>query len=129
LNLLVEIAPNIVVRSDIDLLVVVLQNLIGNSVKYSSRGAVRVHSDDLEVPFGRQWVLSVSDEGPGIRPSQLGHLFTPFRRGETHGSDGVGLGLAIARQAASALGGHLSVRSEVGIGSTFSLAVPHDARS
>jgi len=57
----------------------------------------------------------------------LAHLFTPFRRGETHGSDGVGLGLAIARQAASALGGHLSVRSEVGIGSTFSLAIPYDA--
>jgi len=47
LNLLVEIPPNTVVWSDIDLLVVVLQNLIGNSVKYSNRGTVRVHSDDL----------------------------------------------------------------------------------
>ena len=54
-------------------------------------------------------VLWVSDEGPGIAPEQMGHIFEAFRRGEIHGQQGVGLGLAIASQAAKLLDAILSV--------------------
>jgi signal transduction histidine kinase len=126
LELRVEVPRDAVVRSDADLLVVVLQNLVGNSVKYSERGLVRVRSQNIEGRLGARCVLSVSDEGPGISPIYMNDIFVAFRRGETHGREGRGLGLAIARRAANALGGRLSVESEVGVGSTFTLSVPCD---
>ena len=70
------------------------------------------------------WVLSVSDEGPGIAPEHLRNIFEAFRRGEMHGQSGVGLGLAIASRAAKLLGAELTVESKLGVGSTFRLAFP-----
>lgn len=71
-----------------------------------------------------RWVLSVSDEGPGIRPEHAERIFQAFRRGEAHGQEGVGLGLAIAAQAAKLLEAELSVTSTPGQGTTFRLALP-----
>ena len=71
-----------------------------------------------------RWVLSVSDEGPGIAPEQLQIIFKAFRRGEAHGQEGVGLGLAIASEAAKLLDAELTVKSEVGRGSVFRLSLP-----
>ncbi len=70
------------------------------------------------------WVLSISDEGPGIAPENLSNLFDAFKRGETHGKPGVGLGLTIAAQAARLLGGELAVESKLNVGSTFRLMLP-----
>ena len=76
---------------------------------------------------GGAWqVLTVSDEGPGIAPKNLKAIFEAFRRGHTHGEDGVGLGLAVASQAAKRLGAELTVASKVGEGSTFRLALPEE---
>ena len=107
--------------TDRDLLVLVLQNLIANAVKYSNAGTVAVAA---KPGAQRSSVISVSDEGPGIAPESLSHLFAPFTRGETHGQGGVGLGLSIARQAAEALNGTLRAESVVGKGSTFILEIP-----
>jgi signal transduction histidine kinase len=72
-------------------------------------------------------VLWVSDEGPGIAPEQMGHIFEAFRRGEIYGQQGVGLGLAIASQAAKLLDAILSVESRLGVGTTFRLTLPQSS--
>ena len=74
------------------------------------------------------WELSVTDHGPGIAPQHRQRLFDAFARGETHGQPGVGLGLAIAAQAAKLLGGRLTFESEVGAGSTFRVLIPEMRR-
>jgi signal transduction histidine kinase len=107
-------------HSDRELLTLVLQNLLGNAVKYSRSGTVRVSA--TEDPLG--WRVAVSDQGPGIPPERRDALFQAFSRGETHGEPGVGLGLTIAAQAARLLGSDLSVASTVGVGTTFSFSVP-----
>ena len=120
-NLAIEVRPRTMVASDGELLSLVLQNLVGNSVKYSTGGTVRIGSDQAS-ETGRQ-VIWVSDQGPGIAPEKMGHIFEAFKRGEVHGQGGVGLGLAIASQAAKLLGAELTVDSELGIGSTFRLSL------
>ncbi|HYE17884.1 MAG TPA: HAMP domain-containing sensor histidine kinase [Tepidisphaeraceae bacterium] len=116
----VEVEPA-ACASDGDLIALVLQNLVGNAVKYSARGCVRVRGGPAA---DGGCVLSVSDDGPGIAPQYLDHVFEAFRRGDSHGQDGVGLGLTIVAQAAKLLGGELSVESAPGRGSTFRLTLP-----
>jgi signal transduction histidine kinase len=116
-------------HSDRELLTLVLQNLLGNAVKYSRSGTVRVTATGHELG----WQVAVRDQGPGIPPERRDALFQAFSRGETHGEPGVGLGLSIASQAARLLGSELTVDSTVGVGSTFSFTVPpartEDSRS
>ncbi|HSV13754.1 MAG TPA: sensor histidine kinase, partial [Tepidisphaeraceae bacterium] len=108
-----------VAHTDKDLLALILQNLIGNAIKYTPRGSVRVV---VEPPAdGRGVRIAVQDQGPGISPEHLANLFEPFQRGETHGQPGVGLGLSIAHQAAELIGAKLRATSTVGKGSTFTL--------
>jgi len=117
----VEIPPDTVVESDAELLSLILQNLIGNAVKYSNHGTVRVGVNGDAPPWRPS--LFVSDDGPGIAPGKMEHIFELFRRGDVHGQQGLGLGLAIASQAAKLLGAGLTVESELGLGSTFHLAM------
>jgi signal transduction histidine kinase len=98
----------------------VLQNLLGNAVKFSSGGTVRVTA--VDDPVG--WKISVIDQGPGIAPDKLDAIFKAFGRGETYGQPGVGLGLTIASHAARILGSQLTVESKLGQGSKFSFVVP-----
>jgi signal transduction histidine kinase len=58
----------------------------------------------------------------------IGHIFNPFKRGESHGQRGVGLGLAIASQAAMLLGARLTVESQMGVGSKFGLSLLEDRK-
>ena len=115
--------------SDEGLLTLVLQNLLGNAVKYSSGGRIKVLARNNLDNEDIDWVLSVSDQGPGIAPENLSHLFDAFRRGDTYGQPGVGLGLAIASEATRLLGGKLEIESEIGTGSTFRLMLPRKERS
>lgn len=123
LALSVEAPCNAVAQSDSALIALVLQNLVGNSVKYSTRGTVRVICRRQRRERGWQWVLSVGDEGPGIPPRLLAHVFAAFQRGEAHDGEGFGLGLAIALEAAGMLGADLWAESQVAVGSTFHLAL------
>ena len=126
----VDVRLGTVVESNGDLITLVLQNLVGNGVKYSSRGTVRVGFDAAAGAGadgrGSRRSLWVSDDGAGIAPAKVGDIFAAFRRGEVHGQSGVGLGLAIASQGAGLLGAELTVESTVGLGSTFRLAFPPD---
>jgi signal transduction histidine kinase len=102
----------------------VLNNLIGNAVKFSHRGsAVRV-SVTRE---GDAVKVSVADQGQGIPANELQRLFVPFSKTSVKGTEGessTGLGLAITKRIVEAHGGMLEVSSEVGKGSTFTFTLP-----
>jgi signal transduction histidine kinase len=116
-----EIRPGAVIESDPGLLSLVLQNLVGNGVKYSAGGSVHVgFADETQQDSA---VIRVSDEGPGIAPEKIAHIFDAFERGDSHGQQGLGLGLAIASEAAKFLGTNLTVESKLGIGTTFRLTL------
>jgi signal transduction histidine kinase len=127
IKLEVEIRPGTVFESDPELLSLVLQNLVGNSVKYSNGGSVVVGFAGKDRQASA--VIWVSDNGPGIAPEKIGHIFEAFKRGEIHGQQGLGLGLAIASQAAKLLGADLAVESKIGIGTTFRLTVAQRSRT
>ncbi len=97
----------------------VLLNLLSNAVKYNKPGGSIIVSGSAPAP-GRVR-LTVSDTGFGISPEKLERLFVPFERLGAESSDieGTGIGLALSRGIAAALGGDLGVTSEVGVGSAF----------
>jgi two-component system, OmpR family, sensor kinase len=108
---------------DPEYLRVLLVNLVENAIKYSGRGSsVTVDTRRTE----RGIVLTVADTGPGIPASALPLLFERFYRVESarSSSSGSGLGLAISREIAEAHGGTLTVESELGRGSRFTLLLP-----
>ncbi|MEM6789520.1 MAG: ATP-binding protein [Myxococcota bacterium] len=100
----------------------VLQNLLGNAVKFTERGSVclRARRGDERL------LLSVEDTGPGIPDDVVPRLFDPFVQGDASpakAAGGTGLGLAISRQLVEMMGGRLEVETEVGVGSSFSFAI------
>jgi signal transduction histidine kinase len=97
IRLRLEIPANATVESDRELITLVLQNLIGNAVKYSNQGTVTVSARPRQDPVRDGWEIVVADEGPGIAAHHRERMFQAFARGETHGQPGVGLGLAIAK--------------------------------
>jgi signal transduction histidine kinase len=103
----------------------VLRNLVDNALKFTPAGAVLVTAH--RTSDGEQAVLEVRDTGVGIAPDDLPHLFEPFYqvgRSSTRTTGGVGLGLSIARQLITLLGGRVSVTSTPGTGTTFRVEVP-----
>jgi heavy metal sensor kinase len=119
-----EIPIDISIRGDADHLIRLFLNLLDNAVRYTPRGGrvvVQATETDGEV------CVSVSDNGPGIAPEHLAHLFERFYRTEAARSrhaGGAGLGLAMAYEIARWHGGILTVRSEPGQGTTFTVRLP-----
>ncbi len=106
----------------------ILNNLAGNAVKFTSEGFVKIKTAYSE-GTGTSGILSVAvqDTGPGISADNIKTLFQPFTQFHSHTSGreaGTGLGLAISRRLAELMGGTLSIESELGAGSTFTLDVP-----
>ena len=99
----------------------ILLNLFSNAIKYNRQGGV-VTVGDVEIA-GDRLRISISDEGDGIAEDDLERLFTPFERLGVERTDveGTGLGLAVSKSLAEAMGGSIGVRSEPGKGSTFVL--------
>jgi signal transduction histidine kinase len=124
--------PN--VMGDLPALSQCLQNLIANAVKYSGTNRwIGISASVHETKANQKEVrISVQDHGRGISSSELGHIFEPFYRSpnvvdaQIHGT---GLGLAVAKRIAQAMGGRLSVLSELNVGSTFTLHLPVAFRS
>lgn len=107
-------------------LVSIVRNLVGNALKYGGRCWIRVNVG-FEEERDRH-VVEVADTGPGIAPEKVPLLFERFYRGTASGDhEGFGLGLFIVRSLTRALGGEISVESEVGRGTRFVVAVPRAA--
>ncbi|MDI1336570.1 MAG: PAS domain S-box protein [Lacunisphaera sp.] len=108
--------------TDPNLLHHILSNLLGNAVRYSPAGAavtVRVECDAWRLR------LSVEDHGIGIPPADRARIFESFERGSNVGNiQGTGLGLNIVKRMTDLLGGHITLRSVVGGGTRFTLALP-----
>jgi signal transduction histidine kinase len=124
LELEVDVPEEARAAGDEGLLVLTLHNLLCNAIKYSSKGKVKISACSKSNGEEQAWVISISDQGPGIAPENLKHLFEAFRRGNTYGTPGVGLGLSIASHATILLGGMLEVESKVNDGSTFRFVLP-----
>jgi len=125
LTLRADISPNVPpVECETVYLRRVIDNLLGNAIKFTPAGGVvtaRVWHEDDRV------ALQVSDTGVGIPPEQQGRIFERFY--QVNGSmrrryGGVGLGLALVKEVIEACGGEIAVESEVGRGSTFTVTLP-----
>jgi len=124
-----QIAPDLpLVSVDLPAVSHCLQNLIANAVKYGGETRwIGVRAYFAEGKRGREVRIEVRDRGMGIAPADLPRIFDPFYRSpavvgaQIHGT---GLGLALARGVAAAMNGELTVESESGKGSTFTLALP-----
>ena len=113
-------------RSDRKRLKQVLSNLLSNAIKYNRPGG-QVHVRVIEDAGQLSWI--VQDTGKGLTIEQLARLFTPFDRLGAQFSDiaGAGVGLALSRQLAQAMGGDIVATSEVGVGSCFTLRLPRQS--
>jgi signal transduction histidine kinase len=106
----------------------VLDNLIGNAVKYSPGGGVITIVCVRESDEAGAWaILSVRDQGVGIPASDIGRIFERFQRaGNVHGISGTGIGLATISEVVEQHGGTITVDSTEGRGSTFTIRLPID---
>jgi len=114
------------IRADRERLTQILTNLLTNAVKFTSTGSISVewHADEETVR------IRVRDTGRGIPAEKLAAVFEPFVQADRSTEEqrhGVGLGLAISRELARAMGGDLTVESTVSAGSTFTLRLPRSA--
>ena len=122
--------PNLpVVHADFNALLQCVQNLITNAVKYSGGSkSISVHAEaGWETGRAHEVRITVADHGIGIDREDLDHIFEPFYRSpkvaesEVHGT---GLGLALAKTFAEAMGGSITVKSEIGKGTAFTVHLP-----
>jgi signal transduction histidine kinase len=119
-----ECSDELSVIADRDRLNQILVNLLSNAVKFSPRGGeVRIRCEVRE----HLVAMHVEDDGHGIAEDKLEEIFEPFVQlssGLTRTAEGSGLGLAISRELARLMGGDVTVQSELGKGSTFTLTLP-----
>jgi CheY-like chemotaxis protein len=104
-----------------------MSQLIGNGVKFTPQGKIEVNAS-LETVAGKEWlVMNTTDTGIGIPSEKLQAIFQSFQQGErglSRGYPGLGLGLALTRRLAQVMGGSVSVSSQEGQGSTFTVRLP-----
>jgi len=126
LTLTSEISPDLPseLYGDTKRLQQIIINLVGNAIKFTKTGEVRV---TLERPAPARWAIMVSDTGVGIPSSEHASIFEPFRQVNnsiTRENRGSGLGLAITKQLVELMGGQISIESEIGKGSLFVISLP-----
>tara|TARA_R110000787_G_scaffold224304_1_gene332474 strand:- start:639 stop:1397 length:759 start_codon:yes stop_codon:yes gene_type:complete len=117
--------PSCLVLADVRRTRQILINLMGNAIKFTNAGQISVIVAETENKVN----IDVTDTGPGIEPEELEKIFEAFHQADLTASRsvaGTGLGLSVARELARLGGGTIHVRSEVGIGSTFTLSIPKE---
>ena len=108
----------------------ILVNLVGNAIKFSEPGGkISVRMEAIPASMGESPLLrmEVEDSGIGMTPAQIAQLYVPFQQADTSTTrrfGGTGLGLSITQKLAEAMGGTISVRSQVGKGSCFTVEIP-----
>jgi signal transduction histidine kinase len=114
-----DVEENVRVKADPELLTLVWNNLFSNAIKFTDEGGKISLSMKSE---NSRAVVKISDTGCGISPEVGKHMFEKFYQGDTsHASKGNGLGLALVKRVIDITGGDISVSSEVGKGSTFTV--------
>ena len=117
----VQVTESMLCRSDAFRIKQIVNNLVGNAIKYTDKGEVRVGVNIAN----RQLSISVKDTGCGMTPNELQTVFNAFTRlPGAQGKEGVGLGLTITREIVTLLGGNIRVQSTKGKGSTFTVSLP-----
>jgi signal transduction histidine kinase len=114
-----DVEENVRVKAEPELLTLVWNNLFSNAIKFTDEGGKI--SLSMKSENGRA-VVKISDTGCGISPEVGKHMFEKFYQGDTsHASKGNGLGLALVKRVIDITGGDISVSSEVGKGSMFTV--------
>ena len=117
----VQVTESMLCRSDAFRIKQIVNNLVGNAIKYTDKGEVCVGVNIAN----RQLSISVKDTGCGMTPDELQTVFNAFTRlPGAQGKEGVGLGLTITREIVTLLGGEINVQSAKGKGSTFTVSLP-----
>lgn len=129
LRVVVDPALPHLVRGDATRVLQVFTNLVGNAVKFTDRGEVRLEASVLPIApkDGYRVLFTVADTGIGIADAKLEVLFSPFSQGETSYTrrfQGAGLGLSIVKRLVALMGGTVSVESSEGEGTTFYTMLP-----
>jgi signal transduction histidine kinase len=123
-RLVADVDPTLpLVTSDRDKLKQILLNLLSNAAKFTDDGVIRVSACQV----GTLLKLAVADTGIGMPPDALNYIFEEFRQvdmSSTRKHGGTGLGLSIVRRLAHLLGGDVTVESQLGRGSTFTVTLP-----
>ncbi|MGU3538708.1 HAMP domain-containing sensor histidine kinase [Methylobacterium sp. A54F] len=124
LGLEVEVAPGLPIgQGDERRLTQVLMNLVGNAIKFTDAGSVRIGA----AADGDAFVITVADTGPGIAPADQARIFDEFQQvdsSSTRRQGGTGLGLSITRRLVLLHGGRIEVESEIGHGAVFRVVLP-----
>ena len=119
--------PTVVVHADRRAVSQILINLTSNAIKFTERGSVRVTLDKRLVDGKDVVEIGIHDTGAGIRPEDGAKLFAAFTRvniSNPKAPEGTGLGLHLSQKLAELLGGKITLKSEYGKGSTFTLVLP-----
>jgi len=127
-RLITDFEPDLgTMRADLTKVRQILFNLMSNAAKFTENGTITL-SARREQQDGQDWrVFCVKDSGIGIPPEKLDHVFEEFAqadRSTTRNYGGTGLGLPISRRFSQMMGGDITVESEPGVGSTFSIRLP-----
>ncbi len=126
LELITHIADDVpyTLPSDPQRLHQILINLVGNAIKFTEQGSIWIR---IYRPSATQWALEVEDTGCGIPLEAQSYIFDPFKQVDgsaTRTHSGSGLGLSIVRQLTTLMGGKITLKSQVGKGSTFTVILP-----
>jgi light-regulated signal transduction histidine kinase (bacteriophytochrome) len=114
-----------VVLGDSSQLAQLMQNLIGNGLKYHGGEPPHVHVSAEPGARKNEWIVSVRDNGIGIDPQYFGRIFEIFKRlHDQNEYPGTGIGLAVCRRVVERHGGTIWVESEPGHGSNFRFSIP-----
>jgi hypothetical protein len=122
LNIDVSQAPESVMTDPLRLQQLVI-NLVSNAIRYTNQGGVSVTCRQIDAD---NWEIAVIDTGVGIAPDEQSQIFDPYMQvsSQEHSADSTGLGLAIVQRIITLMAGSISVTSELGEGSTFTVVLP-----
>lgn len=116
------------VKCDLPKLQQILTNLIGNAIKFTSEGGVRVEAGGNG---SNEWYFKVIDSGIGMPEDAASYIFDPFSQvdtPDTRGQEGTGLGLAIVKRHLEYMGGSIKVETMLGKGTTFVVTLPREVK-